>query len=45
MSEKLFNLEISIFPKLVEIEEDVKKLTELYQFYFEFDNFLEKYRN
>ena len=36
LSEKLFNLEISSFKELVNIEEENKKLKELYDEYSEF---------
>jgi hypothetical protein len=38
MSEKLFNLEISSFPMLIEIEEDIKKIRPIYDFYYEMTN-------
>lgn len=42
ISEKLFNLEISAFPKLVEMEEDLKKLNDVYSFYKDFATFMDK---
>jgi dynein heavy chain len=42
-SQKLFNLEISSFPKLVEVEEDLKGLAQLYSLNADYESFLDKY--
>lgn len=38
LAEKLFNLELSVYPKLVEVEEDLKKMAEIFDFYSSFKN-------
>lgn len=43
MSEKLFNLDISSFPTLVEIEDDIRKIRPVYDFYYSMLNQIEEW--